>query len=364
MRFTIELKDIPRRTSEVIIEERLLGEIGRVIESCPENRVPYWIWDENVWRLWGKRVTELGWPDEESGRVVLFPASEVNKRLSALERLAGRLVRAGADRQSAIVAVGGGVTGDVAGFLASIYMRGIMHHHVPTTLLAQVDSGIGGKTGVDLPEGKNLIGAIHQPRTVWMDPVFLETLPPEEFRQGMAEVIKTAMIGDELLWKFLESHGEAIAARERGALLRIISACCMFKAQVVEEDEMETGRRRILNLGHTVGHAIEKAGNYRICHGDAVALGLIAATTLSVRLGKLSAGDLERLEGLCGAWGLPVRIPRTFQPEDLLTAMKADKKRIGDTIHFILPVRIGGVEDISDLDLRELKETLVSISSS
>ena len=286
MKFAMEFQGAPRRPCEVIIGEGLLPEIGRFLESRPEGLVPYWIWDENVWHIWEKRLTAMGWPDESSGRVILFPGSEVNKRLSSLERLAGKLVRAGADRRSAVVAVGGGVTGDVGGFLASIYMRGVAYYHVPTTLLAQVDSGIGGKTAVDLPEGKNLIGAMHQARTVWMAPEFLDSLSSEEFRQGMAEVIKTAMIGDEVLWRYLESHGEAIESRDRAALLRIISACCTLKAQVVLEDEMETGRRRVLNLGHTVGHALEKVGNYRMHHGDAVSMGLIAATTLSVRLGK------------------------------------------------------------------------------
>lgn len=362
MKLVIELQETVRRPCEVIIGEGLLPEIGRFLESRPEGLVPYWIWDENVWRLWKKSVTAMGWPDEASGRVILFPACEANKRLSSLERLAGKLVRAGADRKSAIVAVGGGVTGDVGAFLASIYMRGVAYYHVPTTLLAQVDSGIGGKTGVDLPEGKNLIGAMHHARTVWMDPEFLDSLPSEQFRQGMAEVIKTAMIGDEVLWKFLEGHSEAITSRDRAALLRTISACCTLKAQVVQEDEMETGLRRVLNLGHTVGHALEKVGNYRMHHGDAVSLGLIAATTLSVRLGKFPAGDMERLERLCRVWGLPTRIPKTFRPDDLSAAMKADKKRIGNAIHFILPVRIGEVEDLSDLDLGELKATLAAIS--
>ena len=363
MKFAIELQEVPRRPCEVIIGEGLLPEIGRFIESRPEGLVPYWIWDENVWHVWGKRVTALGWPDEASGRVILFPASEANKRFSSLERLAGKLVRAGADRRSAVVAVGGGVTGDVGCFLASIYMRGVAYYHVPTTLLAQVDSGIGGKTAVDLPEGKNLIGTMYHARTVWMAAEFLDSLAPDEFRQGMAEVIKTAMIGDEVLWRFIESHGEAIASRDRAALLRIISASCTLKAQVVQEDEMETGRRRVLNLGHTVGHALEKVGNYKMHHGDAVSLGLVTAATLSVRLGKLSAGDLERLERLCRAWGLPTRIPRTFRPDDLLAAMKADKKRIGSAIHFILPVRIGRVEDLSDLDPAELKAAIIAVTA-
>lgn len=361
MKLTIELQGTPPRTSDVIIGEGLLAEVKGSLSSYIGDRSAYWIWDENVWHIWGKRAHSLGWPGEGSGRLILFPASEANKRLRLLEDLASRLVQAGADRHSVLVAVGGGVTGDVTGFLASIYMRGIDVFQIPTSLLAQVDSSVGGKTGVDLPEGKNLLGTFHQPRAVWMDPVFLETLPPEELRQGMAEVIKTALIGDEVLWKFLENSWPAIRRRERDALLRVISACCILKARVVQADETESGRRRVLNLGHTVGHALEKVSNYRIRHGDAVALGMIAAARLSVRLGKYSEGDLERLERLCEAWEFPSRIPATHSPEDILEALKADKKRIQGTLHFILPISIGDVADVSDINDRDLKEILISL---
>ncbi len=361
MNFSIELPETPSRISKVVIEEGLLREIPEALDSYLNGRVAYWIWDENVWRLWWKRIAELGWPGLESGRVILFAASESNKRLSALEELSRQLARAGADRGSALVAVGGGVTGDVVGFLASIYMRGIPHFQIPTTLLAQVDSSIGGKTGVDLPEGKNLLGTFHQPQAIWMDPQFLDTLPEEEFRQGMAEVIKTAMIGDEVLWKYLESHAEAIERRESEAILRIVSACCILKAKVVQSDEKEAGYRRVLNLGHTVGHAIEKLSDYSIHHGDAVAMGLVAATTLAARLGKISETDLERMENLCRFWKLPVRIPLSFLPEAILSAIKMDKKKVGSTLHFILPVKTGEVIDIDDLDLEELRSVLTAL---
>ena len=247
------------------------------------------------------------------------------------------------------MAVGGGVTGDVVGFLASIFLRGIPHIQVPTTLLAQVDSSIGGKTGVDLEQGKNLLGAFHQPEAIWMDLQFLETLPPEEFRQGMAEVIKTAMLGDEKLWGYLEDHTAELKRRDRDALYQIVTACCRLKAGVVQLDEKETGHRRILNLGHTVGHALERLSSYQFRHGDAVAVGLVAATKLAVSLGKLGEGNLARLEKLCRAWDLPVRIPRGFPPEAVVGAMQTDKKHIRGRLHFILPVRIGEVVDYQEL---------------
>ncbi|MDY0041173.1 MAG: 3-dehydroquinate synthase [Desulforhabdus sp.] len=361
MRRLIKLPGSPPRISEVIIGEGLLADLPRIIRSHAENRAPYWIWDEKVWELWQDKLAPLGWPGPADGQTLLFAASEQNKRLSAVEGLARRLVKAGADRRSLLVAVGGGVTGDVVGFLASIYMRGIPHYQIPTTLLAQVDSSIGGKTGVDLPEGKNLLGSFHQPSFIWMEPQFFSTLSAEDFRQGMAEVIKTALIGDELLWKFLETHGNTIKRREPQALLRIVSACCAIKSKVVEADEKEAGYRRVLNLGHTAGHALERLSGYRIPHGDAVAVGMVVATKLAVRMGKISEDVLMRLEQLCRAWDLPRRIPSDYPAEALLAALKTDKKWEAGTLHFILPVRIGEVADCVQLDMNELANVMESL---
>lgn len=361
MKRIIKLPGSPPRISEVIIGEGLVTELPRTIESHAGKRTVFWILDAKVWELWQDKLAPFGWPQPESGRVLFFAASEQNKRLSAVEELAQRLVRAGADRQSLLVAVGGGVTGDVVGFLASIYMRGIPHYQIPTTLLAQVDSSIGGKTGVDLSEGKNLIGSFHQPSFIWMDPQFLETLPAEDFRQGMAEVIKTALIGDEVLWKFLETHSSAIKRRDPEALLRIVSACCVIKSKVVEADEKEAGHRRVLNLGHTVGHALERLSGYQMPHGDAVAIGLVVATKLAVKMTKISEDVLLKLEQLCQTWDLPRRIPNKYPPEALLAALKTDKKWEAGTLHFILPVRIGEVMDYDRLDMKELKDVMESL---
>ena len=257
-----------------------------------------------------------------------------------------------------MIAVGGGVTGDVTGFIASIYMRGIPHFQVPTSLLAQVDSSIGGKTGVDLPEGKNLLGTFQQPRHVYIDPRFLSTLPDEELRQGMAEVIKSAMIGDEVLWKFVENNPGAIKKRDPEALLRIISASCLLKSRIVQADEREAGRRRVLNLGHTVGHALEKLTGFRLRHGDCVATGMVAAATFSHRLGKMQGGELKRLESLCETWGMPVRIPASIESQAIIDAIRTDKKRIGEKLHFILPVRIGKVIEFTEIDNGEFIKVL------
>lgn len=361
MNLTIQLPEAPPRSSQVLIGNGLIAALPEKIAQRAGDRRIYWIFDEHVWRLWQQRLTPLGWPDRETGRVLFFTSSEQNKRLSSVEDLARKLVDAGADRQSLLVAVGGGITGDVVGFLASIYMRGISHFQVPTTLLAQVDSSIGGKTGVDLPEGKNLLGSFHQPDFIWMDPQWLESLSKEDFRQGMAEVIKTALIGDEVLWKYLETHDSAIRRRDPEALLRIVSACCVIKARVVEADEKETGYRRVLNLGHTVGHALERLSSYQMAHGDAVAIGLVAAAKLAVKMAKVNEDVLLKLESLCRAWDLPTGIPGHFPAAALITALKTDKKWESGVLHFILPVRIGEVVDYVGLDLNDLKDVLESI---
>ena len=360
MKLNLSLPSIPGRESEITIGEKAAEQIAGDLALHSAGKTAYWIWDETVWSLWKKRAVELGWPGPDDPGAILFSASEPNKRLSSVEFLARQLIQAGADRNSVIVAVGGGVTGDVTGLLASIYMRGVPHFQIPTTLLAQVDSSIGGKTGVDLPEGKNLLGSFHQPLLIWMDPCFLGTLPPDEFRQGMAEVIKTALIGDEVLWKFLEGHSDAVRRREKEALVRIISACCIVKTRVVEADERESGLRRVLNLGHTVGHAVEKLSGYRLRHGDAVAVGLVAAARISENLGKFAAAELDRLEKLCTEWGLPIEIPASFTPEAITGAVRADKKWMGDKLQFILPVRIGEVIENTGLTSAQFQSLLAS----
>ena len=363
MKIDITLGAASARVSEIFIGEDVMERVPGSLQAALEGRSAYWIWDEAVWALWGRKALDLGWPVDRNGQVSLFTASESDKRLASVEFLARRLVNAGANRDSAIIAVGGGVTGDIAGFIASIYMRGIPCFQVPTTLLAQVDSSIGGKTGVDLPEGKNLLGTFEQPKQVYIDPRFIATLPDEELRQGMSEVIKSAMIGDEVLWKFVENHSDAVKKRDPGALLRIISASCLLKSRIVQADEKETGHRRLLNLGHTVGHALEKLTGFRLKHGDCVATGMVAAATLSRRLGKMREEDLERLENICGTWGMPVRIPASIESRAIVDAIHADKKRIGEKLHFIMPVRIGKVIEFTDIDDGEFTRVLKSLGA-
>lgn len=363
MKIDISLGGAPPHVSEIFIGEDVLELIPSRIRAAVGGRSAYWVWDEAVWSLWGRQALELGWPVNKEGQVTLFTASEPDKRLASVEFLARRLVNAGANRDSAIIAVGGGVTGDVAGFLASVYMRGIPCFQVPTTLLAQVDSSIGGKTGVDLPEGKNLLGTFQQPKQVYIDPRFISTLPDEELRQGMSEVIKSAMIGDEVLWKFVENSSDAIKNRDPDALLRIISASCLLKSRIVQADEKESGQRRVLNLGHTVGHALEKLTGFRLKHGDCVATGMVAAASLSHRLGRMKAEDVQRVESICEVWGMPVRIPVSIDSQAIIDAMQTDKKRIGEKLHFIVPLRIGKVIEVTDIDNAQFSDVLKSLGA-
>jgi len=358
MKLALDLPGTPPFSSQVVIDRDGDGAFPATLESCLQGRIAYWIWDETVFSLWRERLEGPSFPTITPAHIIRFPASEANKRLTMVERLAGDLLERGADRGSALIAVGGGVTGDVVGFLAAILLRGFPHIQGPTTLLAQVDSSVGGKTGVDLEQGKNLLGAFHQPQLIWMNLQFLETLPPEEFRQGMAEVIKTAMLGDATLWRYLEAPPGELRCREREALCQVDTACCRLKAEVVQLDEKEAGHRRVLNLGHTVGHALERLSNYQIRHGDAVAIGLVAAANLAVSLGNLAEESLTRLETLCRTWELPVRIPPGFSPAALLRAMQTDKKHIRGRLHFILPVQIGRVMDYEGLRPEQLEAVL------
>jgi 3-dehydroquinate synthase len=293
-----------------------------------------------VWRAVGKSV-QRGVGVKNSGAVHLMNDGESTKKLRTVELLARDLVRAGADRKSLLVAVGGGVVGDVAGFAAASYLRGVALVHVPTTVVAQVDSSIGGKTGVNLPEGKNLVGAFYPPRLVLSDPEVLRTLPEREFRGGLAEIIKHAVIADSAMFQFLEKNMEKVERRNRVALDYLIPRNVAIKAQVVTRDEHESGLREILNFGHTFGHALESVTHYkRYQHGEAVAWGMMAAALLGHETGVTRANDVSRIVSLVRRMGpLPPwpRVPAAA----LIEAMRSDKKVRDGKLRFVLTPRIG-----------------------
>lgn len=282
---------------------------------------------------------------QEAGNTVTLieiPDGEEYKNSQTLNMVYDRLILAGLDRNSYIVALGGGVVGDLAGFAAATYLRGIPFVQVPTTLLAQVDSSVGGKTAIDHPRGKNLIGAFYQPRLVLIDVETLKTLPVREFRAGLAEVVKYGVVMDLPFFEYLEQHVGDILSMEREALMRLILRCCELKARVVEQDEKESGLRAILNYGHTLGHAIETMAGYgRLVHGEAVAIGMGLAARVSLALGYCSDADVARIEGILTRLGLALR-PPAVDRAGLMACLLADKKSRAGAISFICNRGIGG----------------------
>lgn len=278
---------------------------------------------------------------------IVVQSGESSKSIANCDRLWQSMVELGTDRKTVVVALGGGVVGDLAGFLASTFARGLKFIQIPTTLLAQVDSSVGGKVGVNLPHAKNMVGAFWQPATVVIDPAVLLSLDEANFQAGMAEVIKYGLIMDLPLFAFLEDSVDLINGRDRDALTRVIAWCCQCKATVVEEDERElSGRRAILNYGHTYGHAIEAVFGYgRFLHGQAIAIGMTCAARLARNLGMVDQHFLDRQTALFQAYGLPVECPADRHAE-LIESMKHDKKVARGTLHLILPTTIGTVEQV------------------
>lgn len=288
--------------------------------------------------------------------LLVVEAGETSKSVEVADYLWQKLLELGADRKTAVVAVGGGVIGDLAGFAAATYARGLPLVQVPTTLLAQVDSSVGGKVGVNLPGAKNMVGAFWQPRGVLIDTGVLATLPAREYRSGLAEVVKYGVILDAEFFAWLESHTSDINARDAAALRHIVAHSCRLKADVVEQDERElTGVRAVLNYGHTFCHAFETLTGYgQLLHGEAVSIGMVCAARLAQRLGRIDGSFIERQQALLESLGLPIVAPQ-LDPDDVLSVMSRDKKTEHGRLRFVLPTRLGHVElvgDISALDVR------------
>lgn len=298
------------------------------------------ITDNNVGRLHGQNLLAGLKGVGLNVDLIEFPAGETAKNINTIVDIAGKLLKLGADRHSMLLAFGGGVTGDMAGFIASIFMRSIPYIHIPTTLLAQVDSSIGGKTAIDLPYGKNLLGTFYQPRAVFTDLSYLATLPEKEFNNGLAEIIKYGIIDDEKMFCLLEDNMEQVK-RKDPLLLKIVENCCRIKKSIVEIDEKEQGLRRILNFGHTIGHALEAQSNFTISHGEGVALGMIAAARISENTGYLETAARVRIENLIQKSGLPCRIPQEFSTSEIISRLNMDKKKEGGIVHFVLLKKIG-----------------------
>jgi 3-dehydroquinate synthase len=349
---TFEVQTAQRSYHSVV--ER--GILQRLSAYLPAKGKLFVVTTPDVWELHGEALKA-----QLAGRdfyVLFFPGGESNKRLPRVEELADNMLAQGADRTSFVVGFGGGIVTDVSGFLAAIFMRGVPVLQIPTTLLAQVDAAVGGKTGVNLLNGKNLIGSFHQPLAVLIDPDVLRTLPEREYRAGLFEVIKCGVIRGPRLFDLLESRSEEILTAKPELVDGIIAAAVRIKAEVVSADERESDLRRILNFGHTVGHAIEaETGYVRFLHGEAVALGMLAATRLAELVGLLPGAEAVRIQKTICAYG-PIPPADDLNRDHLLARLGQDKKTLAGKVHFVLPTEIGAVKIMSGIDSALIRQAI------
>ena len=359
-RIRLEIKSQTDRSYDVLVGRGLLGNLHSEIKGLGSFSSFALITDELVKSLVAEPLQAQLKAHRINPLLLTVPAGEQAKSIETVVGLCQQLVDHGFDRHSLLLAVGGGVVGDITGFAAAIYLRGIRYIQVPTTLLAQVDSSIGGKTGVDLPSGKNLLGAFHQPLLVISDPDLLATLPPAVKLEGLAEVVKAALIGHPELFTILEREGLNIFEADNALLETVIVKACEVKCQVVSQDEHEAGLRRILNFGHTLGHAAEAASDYNISHGHAVAIGMRIAIGFSQRWAGLSEDQANRASSLVRKFGLPTELPEHLDSEALLNALERDKKIHAGICHFVLLKSIGEPV-IHPIPVEELRRRLEEI---
>ena len=340
--------------STILSGDGVSARLGALLDEHRIGARRFVVSNPTVWRLHGPQVQRaLGGADP-----ILLPDGERFKNLQSVSRVYEALIRAGADRGSAIIAVGGGVIGDAAGFAAATYLRGITLVHVPTTLLAQVDSSIGGKVGVNHALGKNLIGAFHQPAVVIIDPLMLRTLPRREFRSGLYEVVKYGIIASRGLFDMVARDTKAIFARQPDVLVPAIVESCRIKADVVSKDERESGLRRILNYGHTIGHALEAVTKYRrFRHGEAIAYGMIAAADLACARGALAERERQAIAQLIAELG-PLPAVADLSIPEVLAAVRRDKKVVHGKLHFVIAIEIGATMTVDDVTENEIVAVL------
>ena len=345
--------DTPSARYDVVAGTGLLATLAPRIERAA-GRLPrrvFVLTSPEIWALWGQAFQASF---KEPPLALFLPAGEKHKTMASVEKLLRQMISAGGDRGSLLIAFGGGIVGDVGGFVAAIFMRGIPYVQVPTTFLAQVDSSVGGKTGVNLPEGKNLVGSFHHPLAVFADTGVLGTLPERELRSGLMESVKAGIIRDRSLVRFMEEHADDLVRRDVKALEKVIAASIRIKADVVNSDERESGLRMILNFGHTLGHALEQVTRYKVLlHGEAVGWGMVAALHLAEQRGTISSRQAERLQNLISLYGpLPSLKLRAAK---LVAASAADKKNVGGVRRFVLPVGIGDAGVVDDVTPAELE---------
>ncbi len=361
--------NLEERSYEIQIVSHGVSELPGLLEEWVSQR-SYWkqsrpkgliVCDVNV-TGYAQQIMDClqaaGW----SIAMLTVPSGEKTKSIEHVSRIYSQLVAMIADRKTTVFAVGGGVVGDLAGFAAATYARGLPFVQIPTTLLSDVDSSVGGKVGINLPEGKNLVGAFHQPLGVLIETDFLLTLPDREYRSGLAEVVKYGVIMDESFFDYLEQHTNALRQRDPDVLREVIRRSCQCKADVVEEDEYErTGRRAILNYGHTFAHAYEALCGYgTLLHGEAVSIGMIDASILAEKLGRISSDTTTRQIHLLEKLDLPIAIPEEIQPgpAEMIDVMLRDKKTVGGELRFVLPTRLGHVETVGGVSTEMVQDVL------
>ncbi|MGM0501819.1 MAG: 3-dehydroquinate synthase [Bacillota bacterium] len=353
--------DLGERSYEIKIGENILENLGDYLSELDIGNKVLLISNPLVDSLYGAEAAEAIRGAGFSVEKALIPDGEKYKSLATAEDLYDAAVEAGLDRSSSIVALGGGVVGDIAGFIAASYMRGINFIQVPTTVLAQVDSSVGGKVAVNHPQGKNLIGDFYQPKLVVADKKVLHTLEERELQAGLAEVIKYGVIWDQDFFSFLDDNQAEIMDLETEAIIKAVKTSCQIKAEVVEEDETEEGLRAILNYGHTIGHALEAVTEYqKYRHGEAVAIGMAAAARIAHKLDMISAQEVRMQEDLIADFGLPIKF-KGLDHQKIIKALSKDKKVKNGVIRFILAERIGRVKILSNISQDIIREVLVEI---
>lgn len=340
-KITVNLRQVTDNSYDIIIGDNITEYLRKLLVTTPPAHSYAVITDSNVEVLYGKKIYDLLDSSLPVVELISFPAGEENKNRHYKEIIEDIMLGNNFGRDSAVIAVGGGVVGDLAGFVAATYCRGIPHIQVPTSLVACVDSSVGGKTAVDTPNGKNLIGAFHQPWMVLIDIDFLDTLPDRELQEGLAEVIKYGVISDPELFSLVEDNTEAVFNRDKELLTQIIERSCSIKANVVEKDEKESDLRKILNFGHTVGHVIENLSSYSISHGRAISAGMVVEGLISVKLGFMDKSDVLRIQELLRKCGLPTTTVPEIDTDQVLNAMKLDKKARKGAVEMTLPESIG-----------------------
>lgn len=326
---------------DIVIKEGLLSEIGHDVKNEGLAYRYAIITDDTVGRLYGEKLLHDFKTHGLNAELIVFPAGEKSKNRETKAWIEDRMLESGFARDSAVIALGGGVPGDMAGYVAATYTRGLPYVQIPTSLVACVDSSIGGKTAVDTPHGKNLIGAFYQPWRVYVDIATLSSLDEKNIREGLAEVIKYGVISDGALFKFVDENLDKIFSYDCEALTHIVKRGCEIKARVVEKDERESDLRKILNFGHTIGHAVENLSGYTISHGEAISIGMVAEGRLSVEMGLWGENELKSLTELIKKAGLPTDIPKSMDIKEINQAMKLDKKSRGGSIEMVLPKSIG-----------------------